>query len=152
MLKVEEIPPECGLMEVSENGNVAIKVTAPYRNTAIPSWLFLASICRKYDKHRAVKVNLAEAKKEAARQGFECVALILDEHIKSYKNFANGNKFVPNQIATALTKVYYEMVEELTKKGHLGADLLRIVENQTDFTHDVTADSGYHYDDRDNIE
>lgn len=46
LLKPEEIPQECGLMECGEYGLIE-KVNAPYRDGMPPSWLFFASVARR---------------------------------------------------------------------------------------------------------
>jgi len=63
LLKPEEIPPECGLIEVEPvelddwhrarwpkgqpEVRAVVKVPAPHRDTAPPGWMFLASIARR---------------------------------------------------------------------------------------------------------
>jgi hypothetical protein len=46
MLKSEEIPIECGLREVREDGQINTALKAPNRDTPPASWRFVASIAR----------------------------------------------------------------------------------------------------------
>ena len=50
----EEIPPECGLMEV-ENGKVYFEIHAPTRDMCPPTWNFVASLTR-YSRTRIQEV------------------------------------------------------------------------------------------------
>ena len=47
LVKKEEIPPECGLIEVSPDLSSRIVLRAPYRKGKELSWNFLASIARR---------------------------------------------------------------------------------------------------------
>ena len=47
LVSVNEIPEECGLIEVGENLNTRIKKKAPYRETDNIRWQFLCSIARR---------------------------------------------------------------------------------------------------------
>lgn len=47
LVRPEEIPPECGLVEFSKDGgNASWTVKAPYREKVEPSWRFLTSLAR----------------------------------------------------------------------------------------------------------
>lgn len=47
MLKPTEIPIECGLKELWEDGRIHTIVAAPYRDTPPPTWRFLGAVCRR---------------------------------------------------------------------------------------------------------
>jgi len=52
LIKPDELPQECGLIEVATDKNGTglrswIKVRAPHRDTAAPSWSFVAAIARR---------------------------------------------------------------------------------------------------------
>lgn len=49
LVKVEELPPECGLVEIDETAKRSCnwKVPAPYRNYSRPNWGFMASVLRR---------------------------------------------------------------------------------------------------------
>lgn len=53
LIKVDEVPLECGLKEVNmETGEVTTPVPAPYRECVVPSWKFVASLTRREDAAR----------------------------------------------------------------------------------------------------
>lgn len=56
LLSKEEIPLECGLMEVNKEGQLKIKVQAPFHESDTPSWLFVASLARRVAKKEKVNV------------------------------------------------------------------------------------------------
>lgn len=47
LVSVDEIPEECGLIEVDEDLKSRIKKKAPYRDTGEPTWQFVSSIARR---------------------------------------------------------------------------------------------------------
>lgn len=47
LVSIEEIPEECGLIEIDKDLNTRIKKKAPYRDTKILMWQFLCSIARR---------------------------------------------------------------------------------------------------------
>jgi hypothetical protein len=47
LVRPEEIPSECGLIEISEDLTSRIKVRAPYRETDGLTWQFLSSVARR---------------------------------------------------------------------------------------------------------
>jgi len=111
LLKIEEIPPECGLMEVGEEGQIETTIRAPHRDVMPPTWLFLSSICRRHDK---LRLQEWLRKVENDRLGnMYSVAIIqsLQNHIDKWKNFSEGNKEVPDQIADALEQVYNDAMD-----------------------------------------
>jgi hypothetical protein len=50
LLKPGEIPVECGLQEVDEEGGIRVVVPAPHRDTPAPTWRFMASVARRIAK------------------------------------------------------------------------------------------------------
>ena len=110
LIKIEEIPVECGLLEVEENGNIIQTVPAPFRDIMpLPNSL-IAAISRRADKGR-LKEWLIENKPKVVNR---TALAVLEEQIERYKNYNTGNKEVPDKIANALRDVYYE-VQELLK-------------------------------------
>lgn len=52
MIKVEELPPDCGLMEAdvfNDALRLSIKSPAPTRESIRPTWNFVATLLRRYD-------------------------------------------------------------------------------------------------------
>ena len=47
LIKPEELPPEAGLIEVKDEWESRLKVRAPVRTDAGPTWQFFASIARR---------------------------------------------------------------------------------------------------------
>jgi hypothetical protein len=47
LLKITDIPVECGLKEVTESGKIKTIIPAPFRDIEPPTWLFLSSVCRR---------------------------------------------------------------------------------------------------------
>ena len=47
LIAKEEIPLECGLMELSKEGILRIKVQAPFHESDLPTWIFVASLARR---------------------------------------------------------------------------------------------------------
>ena len=47
LVSLEEIPEECGLIEVDENLNSRIKKKAPYRDSDVLMWQFFCSVARR---------------------------------------------------------------------------------------------------------
>jgi len=110
--------PECGLMEVDKAGLITTRVKAAHRSIHPPNWLFLSSLCRRFDKGRLGEFmhNLEEDKK---LQYYGDTALkVVGEGIERWKNYSGGSKEIPDKIADALQGVYHEIIEaiELNRK------------------------------------
>ena len=59
VVKKEEIPEGCGLMEFDEGSRYAHFIVRPTRKETIaPGWPFIASICRRVQKEEAKQVKL----------------------------------------------------------------------------------------------
>jgi len=118
LVKTEEVPVECGLMEVDEQNNIETIIKAPYRETIPPTWLFLSAICRRLDikRLREYMHNLEEDKKLETYGHLSME--VVKEHVERWKAFKDGNKEVPDQIAKALEDVYFDIEEaiDLNKK------------------------------------
>jgi len=112
MIMVHEVPVECGLLEVAPNGAISTKIKAPYRNTIPPTFLFLASVCRRVDNQR--KINYQELLSMLQQQQISLrdAQQIANEHLKYWSNFNQGNKEVPNQIANAIRDLLEDMKKE----------------------------------------
>lgn len=70
LLKKEEIPVECGLMEFNAAGEMFVKLAAPWRDTDRPSWLQVAAINRAMqfstDRRTRAKMEMEYAGREEA--------------------------------------------------------------------------------------
>ena len=47
LIAAAELPAECGLLEIADDGAVSIAVQAPWRDCHPPSWHFLGAIARR---------------------------------------------------------------------------------------------------------
>jgi len=114
MLKVEEIPPECGLMEVHPEGYITTVIHAPFRNVLPPTFNFLATICRRFDKDRIAE--FADYKRKLMREKGEATAAItaINNHIERWKSWNYGNKEVPDKIAAAIESLKAD-IEDIIK-------------------------------------
>lgn len=54
IIPVAEVPLECGLIEVYDDGGITITVKAPYRDSMPSSWHFFAAFARRLLKLEAV--------------------------------------------------------------------------------------------------
>jgi hypothetical protein len=54
MIKIKEVPDECGLIEVDEEGTVTVKIKAPWRESMSPTWPFVGSLVRRAVKEGEV--------------------------------------------------------------------------------------------------
>lgn len=110
LVKIENIPVECGLIEVTDNGDLVTKIEAPWRNIMPPTFGFMASIIRNYDKDRAKEYK--ELLKKAYENKIIQVAAvrILEQHILKWKNFTLGNKEIPDIIRKELQGIYDEII------------------------------------------
>lgn len=106
---VEEIPVECGLMEVHEDGSVNTVIRAPFRDVEPPTWLFLASVCRRFDKPRLAEyMAYLEENKKLKLYG-DISIRVAKEHIENWRNFSGGNKEIPDKIAAAIEELLLDI-------------------------------------------
>jgi hypothetical protein len=111
LLKIEEIPPECGLMEVKEDGSIITKISAPYRDTFPPTWLFMAAIARRVDKGRASEAALRLRAQMTIRISENATANCLERHLFKWKSHNVGSRDVPDKIVAALEDLKREVGE-----------------------------------------
>ena len=119
MCKIEEIPVECGLMEVDEDGKMHTTIPAPFRDVEPPTWLFLAAICRRLDKPRLDAYTHYLNEDGKLEMYANAITIALQDHIEKWKNFNQGNKEVPDQIADALTAVYHDALDRVEQNKRI---------------------------------
>jgi hypothetical protein len=56
LIKPDEIPEECGLVELRESGLFKWTKKAPYRETEEPTWAFVAALSRRIQKQMRLEV------------------------------------------------------------------------------------------------
>lgn len=115
MVKIEEIPVECGLMEVDELGVVKTIIKAPFRNTIPPTFNFMASFCRRLDKDRYSLYNQFLEEDGKLKLYGDATLQVIKDHIERWKSYNVGSKEVPDQIVTALESVYYDVIDAVNK-------------------------------------
>lgn len=68
LIRAEEVPPECGLVEFGEDGRPFYKVAAPHADTAWPSFTFWASVCRAVQRQADARVEPQVRARHAATE------------------------------------------------------------------------------------
>jgi len=111
MVTIEEVPVECGLMEVDEKGVISTTIKAPFRNTIPPTFNFLATVCRRIDKPRLEMYNAMLDEDGKLKEYGEASIKVLKEHIYRWKSFNQGNKEVPDKIAEAMESAYIDIID-----------------------------------------
>lgn len=69
LLKIEEVPAECGLIEFDAEWSPLTKVAAPWRESVRPSWGFMASLVRQADRLAEKRVEGTVRRQFDARAG-----------------------------------------------------------------------------------
>ncbi len=116
VLKIEDIPVECGLMEVEASGMIEVTIKAPFRDTCPPTWRFLASVCRRIDEPRSADWFSIKAEDDKIRNRGQLFLSVLEENIKYWREFNKGNKEVPDKIADELERIYYDTIDTIKKE------------------------------------
>lgn len=117
LVPVEEIPPECGLMEY-ENGNLSITIKAPYRDS-IPSWMFVSAIARRKDTVRK-GLWMALKGEDGLLQSYAYASInVIKKHIEKWKNYKVGNKEVPDMFAKELETILDDVNESVKENKRL---------------------------------
>ena len=112
LLKIEDIPPECGLWEVDEDYKISVKIKAPYTES-VPTWNFVGSLCRRHDKPRLEEWSHIMGE-DGKLKNYGSVALkVLAQHVKKWQGFTQGNKETADKIASAMLEVYHETIDRV---------------------------------------
>ena len=111
LCKIEDIPLECGLIEVDDKGVMETIIAAPFRDVHPPTWLFVASISRRMDKPRLEEFLHFLSEDGKLEMYSAAVVATLKEHIERWKNFSQGNKEIPDKIADALAAVLNDSLD-----------------------------------------
>ena len=113
LTSIEEIPVECGLIEVDDTGKLSITIHAPFRNIMPPTMSFLASLARRIDKERAALIGAELAALQKRQEEADSAVKVIDRHIKKWKEYSFGNKEVPDKIAVAIESLKEDVIEFL---------------------------------------
>ena len=106
--------PEVGFMEFSEDGKVFTRVLAPYRDILPPTWLFVAALCRRFDKARCEKYLMDLEHDKALEDYGQVTRSLILNNVNKWRNIQIGSKEVPDKIADALVELNYD-IEEAVK-------------------------------------
>jgi hypothetical protein len=116
LVKPEEIPVDCGLMEVDENGAIDIKIPAPYVDVAAPTWEFLAAVARRVNAHSIRDILTKKALEELMESYKQAALSALTNRIEYWKNYQGGDKRLPDRLAEELEYVLHQIIEEAEGK------------------------------------
>ncbi|MEM4379105.1 MAG: hypothetical protein QXL01_00260 [Thermoplasmatales archaeon] len=101
MLKVEEVPVECGLLEVTELGNMRVVIPAPFRDIEPPTWLFVSSICRREMSKESVpnpeKLFWENLAKDVKTEVYKCLN-------KAYTEWVNKDNQLVSKVIEAISR------------------------------------------------
>ena len=114
MLKITEIPPECGLIEVKADGTLHYAITAPFRDTWPATWQFIASICRRLDVARRKEAEIEARIKNLVYEREVITRSVLFHHIKKWQSHNIGSREVPDLILAALLDLQRDVEEGVT--------------------------------------
>jgi hypothetical protein len=117
LVKIEEIPPECGLIEVTESGELITTIRAPFRDTFPLPRNFIGSILRRLDKDRLYNYLQQMDETEWMIETGNIMLEVLATHIEKWADFSQGSKEIPDKIAMALRDLRYDVLQEMIKKG-----------------------------------
>jgi len=106
--------PEVGFMEFTEDGSVSIRVPAPYRDIMPPTWLFIAALCRRFDKVRYEKYMMDLEHDKALEDYGYVTRNLISNHINKWRTIQVGSKEVPDKIADAMVELNYD-IEDAVK-------------------------------------
>lgn len=105
LVSIEEVPPECGLIEVLENGTLEKTIEAPYRDEAVPTWLFVASIARRLDHGRQIEFLKTQAEVKAGKIYNTAAQLVIDRYIDKWLQYSMGSREIPDKILEEIKKI-----------------------------------------------
>lgn len=117
LVQIEEVPVECGLMEVLEDGTVNVVIKAPVRSIMPPNYNFVSSILRRLDKERLYHFLMELQDDEWQLHSGNLALDLLSEHISMWTHHTAGNKEIPDKIADAFRGFRSALLSEMIKKG-----------------------------------
>ena len=113
LVSIEEVPVDCGLIEVDEFDKLHYTIPAPRREIEPPTWSFMAQMLRQYDKdrlsmwHKLLDVDL----ENAAYRGIAIREI--DKMIDDLHNFTHGSKEVPDIVRKELERLRANIIENV---------------------------------------
>jgi hypothetical protein len=112
-----DIPPECGLIEVTENGKLNPIIAAPFRDVLPPTWRFLSSVMRKLDIDRKHYLQALAGFQEKVREIDEFSETTLGMHIDKWRKYNYGSREIPDRILQALENVMWDLKTSMEDAG-----------------------------------
>lgn len=93
MISVEELPVECGLIEVTEDGQVETTVPAPYFKEVYITKNLLSAVARRVDRDRSEPWQRAEkAMNDFVKSlDMDVVGLAIEKRIKKWEGYVSGD-------------------------------------------------------------
>ncbi len=127
MLAIEDIPVECGLMEVDENGIIETTINAPFRDIMPPTWLFLAAISRRCNKDKVESFNNAKSKTFLEKITSTVALSIIDDHVKKWRDHIAGSREMPDRLLQEVVDIKEEIIHSLHfEQKHIMKSLSKI--------------------------
>lgn len=117
LVKIEEVPPECGLIEVTAEGALLVTIKAPYRDTFPLPRNFIGSILRRLDKERLYAFLQQMDEDEWLRETGNIMLEVLANHIDKWAHYSQGSKEMPDKIAVALRDLRHDVLQTMIQKG-----------------------------------
>jgi len=115
IISIDEVPLNCGLIEVLEDGTLKELVHAPYRES-IPTWLIVSSMLRSLNKEKLKEWTLIQDYIEKDRLLQYHSLKVLKKRIKELREFKSGNKEIPDKIAEQMELAYHEIINIVENK------------------------------------
>ena len=115
LIPVDEVPLNCGLIEVLEDGRLVETVHAPYRES-IPNWNFVASMLRSLDRERLKEWREIQKYIDKDANLQYASIQVLKKRIKAMREYNLGNKEVPDKIAAELEQALFEIQDSVENK------------------------------------
>jgi hypothetical protein len=116
LLEAREIPPECGLLEVTTEGDIKTTLPAPFRDVMPPTWLFVAAITRRIDRERMARHGAEMAAETTLRLASLATQTALVRHLRRWREHNIGSREVPDKILAALEDLKRD-VDEIIKSN-----------------------------------
>lgn len=114
LVKIEEVPAECGLIEVEENGKIEVTIEAPYRE-ALPTWQFLATISRRLDASRRLEQEFEEKVRSALYEREAITRSCLERHLEKWRKHNIGSREIPDKILDAMEDLKLEVEDSMQR-------------------------------------
>lgn len=111
MVKVEEVPVECGLIEVDERGTLETVIEAPFRDTWPCTWQFMAVICKRLDTARRMEYEAEQKIKGIVYEREGIARTALERHLEKWRNHKIGSREIPDHILAAMEDLALDVEE-----------------------------------------